>query len=88
MSKNYYAELDLSVISINHGGRSDIDNHLETTKQKSSVEAAMSSSRVTHLFKADHSDESPLLAAKEATFVYYDDIYGHFYTFRISVCNL
>ena len=28
----------------------------------------MSSSRVTHFFKAAHSDESLLLAAKEATF--------------------
>jgi len=36
----------------------------------------MSSSRVTHFFKAAHSDESVLLAAKLATFVYRAAIYG------------
>jgi len=29
MSKNYYAELELSVISISHGRRADIDKHFE-----------------------------------------------------------
>jgi len=48
----------LSVFSFSHGGRSDIDNHLETKKHKSSVEAAMSSFRMTHFFKTAHSDES------------------------------
>jgi len=55
-------------------------------QNKSSVEAAKSSSRVTRLFKAGHSDEPLLLAAKEATFVYYDAIYGQ--SFGISDCNL
>jgi len=45
------------VFSFSHGGLSDIDNHLETKKHKSSVEAAMSSSRVTYFFKSAHSDE-------------------------------
>ena len=36
----------------------------------------MSSSHVTHFFKAAHSDESPLSAAKEATFAYRAAIYG------------
>jgi len=36
----------------------------------------MSSSHVTHFLKAGHSDEDLLLAAKEATFVYHDAIYG------------
>ena len=35
----------------------------------------MSSFRVTHLFKTAHSDESPLLAEKEATFAYHGTIY-------------
>jgi len=48
LSKNYCAELKLPVSLISHGGRSDIDNHLETKKHKSSVEAEMSSSPVTH----------------------------------------
>jgi len=39
---------------------------LETKKHKSSAEAEMSSSRLTHFFKAAHSDEFLLLAAKEA----------------------
>jgi len=86
LSKNYWAELELSVFSISHGGRSDIDNHLETKKQKSSVEAALSSSRLTHFFKAAHSDESLLLAAKEATFVYHAAIYGQ--SFKSSDYNL
>jgi len=43
-------------------------------KHKSSVEATMSSFRVTHLFKTAHSDESPLLAEKEATFAYHATI--------------
>jgi len=36
----------------------------------------MSSSRMTHFFKAAHSDESLLLAGKEATFVHHAAIYG------------
>jgi len=86
LSKNYYAELELSIISISHGGRSDIDNHLETKKHKSSVEAAVWSSRVSHFFKAGHSDESLLLAAKKATIVYHNAINGQ--SFRSSDCNL
>jgi len=46
----------------------------------------MSSSRVKHFFKAAHSDESPLLAAKEATFAYHAPIYGM--SFKSSDCNL
>jgi len=46
----------------------------------------MPSSRVTHFFKAGHSDEHLLLAAKVATFVYHDAIYGQ--SFRSSHCNL
>jgi len=42
LSKNYCAYLELSVFAISHGERSDIDNHLETKKHKSFVEAAMS----------------------------------------------
>jgi len=71
LSKNYCAELKLSVFSISHGGRSDIYNYLETKKHKSSVEAAMPSSHVKHFFKAAHSDDSPLLAAEVATLVYH-----------------
>jgi len=36
----------------------------------------MSSSHVKRSFKAAHSDESLLLAAKEATFAYHAAIYG------------
>jgi len=86
LSKNYLAELELSVFSISHGGRSDIDKHLETKKLKSSVEAVMSSSRVTHFFKAARSDELLLLAAKKATFVYHAAIYGQ--SFKNSDYNL
>jgi len=39
LSKNCCAELELPVFSISNGGRSDVDNHLETKKHKSSVEA-------------------------------------------------
>jgi len=46
----------------------------------------MSWSRVTHFFKAAHSDEDLLLAAKEATFVCHDVVYGE--SFRSSHCNL
>ena len=90
MSKNYHAGLELCVIPISHGGRSGIDNHLETknTLHKFSVEAAMSSSRVTHLFKAVHSDESLLLAAKEATFVYHDAIFDSLLEFLIATSEL
>ena len=56
-----------SIFSISHGGHSDIKGHLETKKHKSSLEAVMSSSRVTNFFKAASSDESLLLAAKKAT---------------------
>jgi len=46
----------------------------------------MSLSCVTHFLKAAHFDEDLLLAAKEATFVYHDAIYGQ--SFRSSHCNL
>jgi len=46
----------------------------------------MSSSRVTHFFKAAHSDESLPLATKEATFAYHTAIYGMY--FKSSDCNL
>jgi len=86
LSKSYCAELELSVFVISHGGRSDIDNHLEIKKHKSSLEAAMSLSRVTHYFKAAHSDESLLLAVKEVTSVYHAAIYRQ--SFKSSDCNL
>jgi len=54
--KDNCAELERSVLLISHGGRSDIDNHLETKKHKSSVEAVLPSSRVTHIFKAAQSN--------------------------------
>ena len=58
----------MAVFSISHGGRSDINKHLQTQKHKSSIEAAASSSRVTNFFKPANSDsnESLKLAAKEA----------------------
>jgi len=80
--------LELSVFSISHGERSDIDNHLETEKHKSSVEAAMSSSRVTRFFKTAHSDESLLLAAKKAIFVYHAAIYGQSFKVLIAISEL
>jgi len=69
-----------------HGGRSDIDNNSEPKKHKPCVDAAMSSSRVTRCFKAAHSDESLLLAAKKATFAYHATIYGM--SFKSSDCSL
>jgi len=46
----------------------------------------MSLSCVTHFFKAPRSDESLLLAAKEATFAYHTGICGQ--SFKSSDCNL
>jgi len=46
----------------------------------------MSSSRAIHFFKADHSDESLLLAVENATFVYHVAIYGT--SFKSSDWNL
>jgi len=46
----------------------------------------MSSPRVTHFFKAAHSGEPLLFAAKVATFVYHAAIYGQ--SFKSSDCNL
>ena len=66
----------MAVFSISHGGRSDINKHLQTQKHKSSIEAAASSSRVTNFFKAADSDQSLKLAAKEATFAYHTAIHG------------
>ena len=58
-----------SVFSDSHGGRSDINNHLQTKKHKISVE--VSSSRLTKLFVVSKSDEPLSLAAKEATLAYH-----------------
>jgi len=46
----------------------------------------MSLSRVTHFFKATHSDKSLLLTAKEATFAYHAATYVQ--SFQSSDCNL
>ena len=73
-----------SVFLISHGGCSDIKDHLETKKHKSSLEAVMSSSRVTNFFKVAFSDESLLLAAKEATFAYHTAV--HRQSFKSSDC--
>ena len=74
-----------SIFSISHGGRSDIKDHLETKKHKSSLEAVMSSSRVINFFKAAFSDESLLLSAKEVTFAYHTAIHGQ--SFKSSDCT-
>ena len=57
----------------------------ETKKHKFSFEAVMSSSRVTNFFKAASSDESVLLAAKEATFAYHTAVHGQ--SFKSSDCT-
>ena len=77
----------VAVFSISHGGRLDINKHLQTQKHKSSIEAAASSSRVTNFFKPvnSDSDESLKLAAKEATFAYHTAIHGQ--SFKISDCT-
>ena len=77
----------MAVFSISHGGRSDINKHLQTQKHKSSIEAAPSSSRVTNFFKPANSDsdESLKLAAKEAMFAYHTAIHGQ--SFKISDCT-
>ena len=74
-----------SVFLISHNGRSDIKDHLDTKKHKSSLEAVMSSSGVTNFFKAASSDESLLLAEKEATFAYHTAVLGQ--SFKSSDCT-
>ena len=74
-----------SVFSINHGGRSDIDNDWEPQKHKFSVETAIFSTRVTHFFKTAYSDEPLLLAAKEASFAYHAALHGE--SFKSSDCT-
>ena len=75
----------MAVFSISHGGRSDINKHLQTQKHKSSIEAAASSSRQTNFFKAADSDQSLKLAAKETTFAYHTAIHGQ--SFKSSDCT-
>jgi len=84
MSKNYYAELELSVISISHGRRADIDKHFEIKNRKSSVEAAMSPSRMAYFFKAGHSDEDLLFLRNKLLLC----ITMLFTSFSRSHCNL
>ena len=84
MSENYCVSLELSVFSINHGGRSDIDNQFGNQKHKSSVVAAMLSSRVTHFFKTS-GGKSLILAVKEATSAYHAAIHGQ--SFESSDCT-
>jgi len=55
------------------------------TKKYLPIEAAMSSPRVTHFFKAAVSDVSLLLAAKEAASAHHAANYGQF--FKSSDCN-
>ncbi|GBM60523.1 hypothetical protein AVEN_260008-1 [Araneus ventricosus] len=60
-----------SEFSVAHGGRSDIKDHLQSSKHKKSLACAASSSKLTSFFKTASSNDKNLdLAAKEATFAY------------------
>nr|CAB3264501.1 Numb protein [Phallusia mammillata] len=74
-----------SVFSICHGGRSDIKEHLETKRHKTSIEAAVSSTQLTTLFKKVNSNESLISAAKEATFAFHTAIHGQ--SFKSCDCT-
>ncbi|GBN81703.1 hypothetical protein AVEN_274755-1 [Araneus ventricosus] len=61
-----------SEFSVAHGDRSDINDHLQSSKHKKSLACAASSSKLTNCFKTASSNDTNLdLAAKEATFAYH-----------------
>ncbi|GBM43432.1 hypothetical protein AVEN_18603-1 [Araneus ventricosus] len=56
--------------SVAHGGRSDIKDHLQSSKHKKSLASEANSSKLTSFFKTASSNDKNL-AAKEATFAYH-----------------
>jgi len=59
LSKNYCAEVEYYLFfQLAMAGVQILTTTRKPKKHKSSVEAAMSSFRVTHFFKTAHSDES------------------------------
>ncbi|GBO26811.1 hypothetical protein AVEN_169302-1 [Araneus ventricosus] len=69
-----------------HGGRSDIKDHLQSSKHKKSLACAASSSKLTSFFKTASSNDKNLdLAAKEATFAYHTA--NHSLSFNSNSCS-
>ena len=75
-----------SVISIAHGGRSDIKDHINKKKHKDALSASTSSSKVSTFFKNASLGTSELqLAAEEGTFAYHSVFHNH--SFRSMDCT-
>lgn len=76
----------LSEFSVSHGGRSDIKEHLKSTKHKASLTAIAGSSAISSFFKsADPVDKDLLIAAKEATFAFHTA--AHYLSFKTADCS-
>ncbi|GBM17955.1 hypothetical protein AVEN_111101-1 [Araneus ventricosus] len=75
-----------SEFSVTHGGRSDIKDHFQSSKQKKNLACAASSSKLTSFFKTASSNDKNLdLAAKEATFAY--PTANHSLSFNSNSCS-
>ncbi|GBN49672.1 hypothetical protein AVEN_230177-1 [Araneus ventricosus] len=75
-----------SEFSVAHGDRSDIKDHLQSSKHKKSLACAASSSKLTSFFKTASSNDKNLdLAAKEATIAY--QTANHNLTFNSNSCS-
>ncbi|GBM16180.1 hypothetical protein AVEN_126446-1 [Araneus ventricosus] len=75
-----------SEFSVAHGGRSDIEDHLQSSKHKKNLACAASSSKLASFFKTASSNDKNLdLAAKEATFAYHTA--NHSLSFNSNSCS-
>lgn len=65
-----------SEFSVEHRGRFDIENHLQTERHKKASQAASSASITTFFKNTDITDAELQCAAKEAAFAYHTAIHG------------
>ena len=75
-----------SAFSISHGGRSDIVQHVGTTRHKNAIDVGSSSKKVSDFFKKISATKEELnISAKEAAIAYHTG--RHNFSFRSNDCT-
>lgn len=72
-------------ISISHGGRADLLDHIKTNKHKKGMQGATSSKPIADFFVKKNSKEDVLVAAAELTTAYH--IVKHHHSFKSVDCS-
>lgn len=80
-----YCSFCNSYISVSHGGRSDLLDHIKTVKHKTSMHGASSSRHVSDFFVKKDTKEETLVAAAELTTAY--SAVKHHQSFKSLDCS-